>query len=149
MPFWWGRFLSAARRLRGIVGLYFQLQEVWLRSRPKSRTEEALLRLIAATRKDIVDWRGLTAKEVIGYYRTMKDEIPEIEIPSIPRVWLMKKNPFQDVYTRSYFQGIWRHWYRYVWNPVKWFEVCTFECVNAVRFYADFANTGKIRKGIG
>ncbi len=147
LPFWWGRFLFAAQRLRGLIGLYFQLQEVWLRSRPKSRTEEAWFALIATTRQEIVDWRALNAKEIVGYYKTLQHEIPEIKIPSIPRVWLMKKNPFHGVYTRSYFQNIWREWYKHVWNPVKWFEVCTFEFVHAVRFVTDFAGKEKTRKG--
>lgn len=140
VPFWWGRFLSAARRLRGILGLYVQLQEAWLRSRPKSRTEEALFEMITSAKNDVVDWRDLRAKELIGFYRKLQHKIPEIHVPSLPRMWLMKKNPVKRVYTRSYFQNIWRNWYKHVWNPVKWVEVCTFEIVSAVRFFIDFTN---------
>jgi hypothetical protein len=147
LPFWWGRFRSALRRVRSIVELYFQLQEVWLRSRPKSKTEEALFELIATTKKEIVDWRALRTKELISYYRKLQNKIPEIRIPSIPVAWLMKRNPFQGVYTRSYFQSIWRHWYKHVWNPVKWFEVWVFEVVHGVQFINDFFNIGKTSKG--
>jgi radical SAM superfamily enzyme YgiQ (UPF0313 family) len=147
-PFWWGRFTTAVRRMRGIVGIYLQLQEVWLRSRPKSATEEALLELIASTKKDIVDWRDLKAKELVGYYKKLQNEIPEIKIPSIPTVWLKKKNPFKGVYTRTYFHSIWKQWYKHVWNPVKWFEVTSFEFVNGVRFLINFTTIGKGSKGV-
>jgi hypothetical protein len=143
VPFWWKRLVSAGKRLRRIMGLYFQLQDVWLRSRPKPRTEEALLELIASARKDIADWRDLRARELVGYYRNLQQRVPEIHIPTIPRAWLMKKNPFKRVYTRSYFQNIWQNWYRHLWNPVKWVEIWTFEVVNAVRFFIDFMNKEK------
>jgi radical SAM superfamily enzyme YgiQ (UPF0313 family) len=147
VPFWWGRFLFASERLRGIIGLYFQLQEAWLRSRPKSRTEEALIELIVTAKNGIVDWRSLRAKELVGYYKKLQNEIPEINIPSIPMLWLMKKNPFHRVYTRSYFHNIWLQWYKHVWNPVKWFEVCMFEFVNGFRFITDFVSVGKTSRG--
>ncbi|MBI4417245.1 MAG: radical SAM protein [Ignavibacteriales bacterium] len=143
VPFWWKRLVSAGKRLRHIMGLYFQLQDVWLRSRPKPRTEEALLELIASARKDIADWRDLRARELVGYYRNLQQRVPEIHIPTIPRAWLMKKNPFKRVYTRSYFQNIWQNWYKHLWNPVKWVEIWTFEVVNAVRFFIDFMNKEK------
>jgi radical SAM superfamily enzyme YgiQ (UPF0313 family) len=146
-PFWWGRFTTAVRRMRGIVGIYLQLQEVWLRSRPKGKTEEALLELIASTKKDIVDWRDLKAKELVGYYKKLQNDIPEIKIPSIPTMWLKKKNPFKGVYTRSYFHGIWKQWYKHVWNPVKWLEVTSFEFVNGIRFLTNFAKIGRRSKG--
>ena len=147
IPFWWGRFASSLQKVKGIVGIYLQLQEVWLRSRPKSHTEEALIELIATTKKDIVDWRDLKAKELVGYYKKLQQEIPEIKIPSIPTLWLKKKNPFKFVYTRSYFHGVWKQWYKHVWNPVKWFEVWTFEFVNGARFLKHFAKIGKESKG--
>jgi radical SAM superfamily enzyme YgiQ (UPF0313 family) len=148
LPFWWGRFTIAVRRLRGIAGIYLQLQEVWLRSRPKSTTEEALLELIASTKKDIVDWRDLKAKELVGYYKKLQNDMPEIKIPSITRVWLKKKNPFKGVYTRTYFHSIWKQWYKHVWNPVKWFEVTSFEFVNGVRFLINFTTIGKGSKSV-
>ncbi len=135
--------MSAARRVGGIMGLYFQLQEVWLRSRPKSRTEEALLDLISAAKQDVIDWRELKAKEIVGYYGKLQQRVPEMPVPTIPMVWLMKKNPVKRVYTRAYFQNIWRNWYRHIWNPVKWAEVCTFEVVNAIRFFVDFTRKEK------
>ena len=147
VPFWWRRLVFNGKRLRGIIGLYFQLQEVWLRSRPKSATEEALLELIAAAKKDVVDWRELKAKELIGYYRKLQQRAPDMKIPTIPMVWLMKKNPVKLVYTRSYFHRIWRQWYKHAWNPVKWFEACTFELVNGVRFFIDFTRKEKTPQG--
>lgn len=147
LPFWWGRLRTAGYRIREIFNLYIQLQEVWLRSRPKLAKEEALFDLIVKTKQDIVDWRDLKAKELVGYYRKLQNEIPEIKIPSVPRIWLKKKNPFKTVYSRSYFQGIWQNWYKHIWNPVKWFEVWSFEFVNGIRFLTNFTKTAKESKG--
>jgi hypothetical protein len=149
VPFWWRRFVFAGKRIRGIMGLYFQLQEVWLRSRPKSATEEALLELIAGARKEVVDWRELRAKELVGHYRKLQQKVPDMQVPTIPMVWLMKKNPVKLVYTRSYIHRIWQQWYKYVWNPVKWVEALTFELVNGARFFIDFTSKEKHPRSFG
>ncbi len=147
LRFWWGRFNASLQKIKGIAGIYLQLQEVWLRSRPKNQTEEALLDAIATTKKDIIDWRDLKAKELVGYYEKIQKEIPEIKIPSIPTLWLKKRNPFKSVYTRSYFHSIWKKWYVHFWNPVKWFEVGSFEIVNGIRFMKNFTTVGKKTRG--
>jgi radical SAM superfamily enzyme YgiQ (UPF0313 family) len=143
LPFWRGRAVSAVKRLRGIAGMYLQLQEVWLRSRPKSKAEEALLKLISTSGKDISDWRDLKVKELAGYYRRLQNEIPDIKIPSIPALWLKKQNPFKSVYSRSYFQNIWLHWYKHVWNPFAWIQVWSFELMTGIRFLTKLAKLGR------
>ena len=147
IPFWWGRFTSSLQKLKGIAGIYFQLQEVWLRSRPKSKSEEALLELIAETKKDITDWRDLKAGELAGLYKKLQHEIPEIKVPSTAAIWFKKKNPFTGVYTRAHFHRIWKQWYMHIWNPLKWIEVWSFEFVNGMLFLKKFAKIGKRSRG--
>ncbi|MGH2568102.1 MAG: hypothetical protein ACRDGA_07150, partial [Bacteroidota bacterium] len=143
LPFWWGRGKAAARRLRGIVKLFFQLEEVWLRSRPKSNIEEALQELIARTKQEIVDWRDIKVGELVTLYKKLHDEMPEVKVPSALTLWLRKRNPFASVYTRAYFHRIWQRWYLHVWNPLKWVEVWLFEWVNGVRFLKHFLVEGR------
>jgi hypothetical protein len=133
-PFWWGRFTTVAYRLRGIMRVFFQLEEVWLRSRPKSRIEEGLEDLIARTKQDILDWRDVTTRELASFYKMLHDEMPDVKVPSFLRLWLRKHNPLAGAFTRAYAQRIWRQWYRHLWNPVTWAEVWMFEFVNGVRF---------------
>jgi hypothetical protein len=116
------------------VKLFFQLEEVWMRSRQKSRIEEALHEFISKTKQDIVDWRDLSTKELAAFYAKLSTEMPEIKVPSRLRLWFKKRNPFAGAFTRSYVQRIWRRWYLHVWNPLKWIEVWLFECVNGSRF---------------
>ncbi len=153
IPFWWGRFTSTFSRLKGMVKLFFQLQEVWLRSRPKSKTEEALEELLAKTKQDIrdsrirvIDWRDLKAKELVALYEKLHIEMPEIKVPSIISLWLKKRNPFAGSYSRAYIQRIWRQWYLHVWNPLKWAEVWMFEGVNGVQFLAYLLIIGRVAK---
>jgi hypothetical protein len=134
LPFWWGRLRSAFTRTRGIVQLFFQLEEVWLRSRPKSAIEDALHELVRKAKQDITDWRGLKAKELVALYEKLHAEMPEVKIPSVLSLWFRKRNPFAAAYTRAYVQRIWKQWYLHVWNPLKWAEVWLFETVNGVRF---------------
>jgi hypothetical protein len=114
--------------------VFFQLEEVWLRSRPKSRIEEALEDLIARTKQDILDWRDVTTRELASFYKMLHDEMPDVKVPSVLRLWLRKHNPLAGAFTRAYAQRIWRQWYRHLWNPVIWAEVWMFEFVNGVRF---------------
>ena len=134
VPFWLNRAKALALRLWGIVKLFFQLEEVWMRSRQKSRIEEALHEFISKTKQDIVDWRDLSTKELAAFYAKLSTEMPEIEVPSRLRLWFKKRNPFAGAFTRSYVQRIWRRWYLHLWNPLKWIEVWLFECVNGARF---------------
>jgi hypothetical protein len=149
-PFWWGRLKTTALRLQGIVKLFFQLEEVWLRSRPKSKTEEALQELLAKTKQDIldstvrvVDWRDLKVKELVELHKKLHDQMPEIKVPSAVTLWLRKRNPFVASYTRAYAQRIWRRWYLHVWNPLKWIEVWMFEWLNGVRFLTHLIAEGR------
>ena len=134
LPFWLKRCKTLALRVVGLVKLFFQLEEVWLRSRPKSKMEEALEDLIMKTRQDIHDWREIKTKELVALYAVIHDQMPEVKIPSHAGAWLMKHNPFRGAYTRAYARRIWRQWYLHVWNPVIWVEVWMFEWVNGVRF---------------
>ena len=143
IPFWWGRLKTVTSRLRGIVKLFFQLEEVWLRSRPKSKIEEALEELIAKTKKDIGDWRDIKTKELVALYKTLHDEMPEVKVPSVVGLWFRKHNPFVGSFTRSYARRIWRQWYLHVWNPFKWAEVWLFEWVNGVRFLTHLMVEGR------
>ncbi len=142
-PFWWNEFTRLRGRLWGLVRLFLQLEEVWLRSRPTSRVEEALQERIAATKQEITDWRNLKAKELVAMYRTLRDEMPEVEVPSVVRLWLRKHNPFAGSYTRAYARGIWQKWYRHIWNPVIWVEVWMFEWVNGVKFLTQLLVKGR------
>jgi hypothetical protein len=132
--FWWNRLRSLSFRLWGIVKLFFQLEEVWLRSRPKSDIEEALHELIAKTGQGIVDWRDIKVHRLASLYAKLHIEMPEMKVPSIVKLWFRKRNPFASAFTRLYAQRIWRRWYVYIWNPLKWLEVWLFECVNGFRF---------------
>lgn len=143
VPFWWKRCTTIAARLRGIVNLFFQLEEAWLRSRPQSMIEEKLHDLIVRTKKDVSDWRDLKARELVQLYERLRHEVPELEVPSVVRLWFRKHNPFVGVYTRSHVQRIWREWYRHLWNPLRWVEVWLFEWVNGVRFLTHLLGEGK------
>jgi hypothetical protein len=134
VPFWMNRTKVLTLRLWGIVRLFFQLEEVWLRSRQKSKIEEALHEFISKTKQDIIDWRDLSTKELAAFYAKLSTEMPGIKVPSLLRLWLKKRNPFAGAFTRSYVQRIWHRWYFHVWNPLKWIEVWLFECVHGVRF---------------
>jgi hypothetical protein len=142
-PFWWRRLTTTVSRLREIVKLFFQLEEVWLRTRPKSRVEESLHELIAKTRQGIIDWRDLTAKELVALYEKLHSEMPEIKVPSVVAVWFKKRNPFAHAYTRAYAQRIWQRWYLHIWNPLKWAEVWVFEWVNGLRFLTHLLMEGR------
>lgn len=143
VPFWWNRSRVIGGRLWGIVKLFFQLEEVWLRSRPKSKVEDALHDLIARTTKDVSDWRELKARELAVLYGKLRDDMPEVKVPSVVHLWFKKRNPFAGAYTRAYAQRIWRQWYLHIWNPVKWIEVWLFEWVNGVRFLTHLLVEGK------
>jgi lipoate synthase len=134
IPFWWGRLKNLTYRLLGIVKLFFQLEEVWLRSRPKSTVEEALHELIIKTGQGIIDWRDIEVRRLAAFYAKLHIEMPEVKVPSVIKLWFRKRNPFADAFTRMYAQRIWRRWYIYIWNPFKWIEVWLFECVNGFRF---------------
>lgn len=151
LSFWIGRVRSSAARIRGIVRLFFQFEEVWLRSRPKSRTEEALHEMMMRTRQGIIDsrtrvhdWRDLKARELVMLYEKLHREMPEIRVPSAAALWLRKKNPLAGSFSRSYIQRVWRQWYYHVWNPLKWIEVWMFECVTGVRFLAHLILVGRL-----
>lgn len=143
VPFWWGRLKSAIVRIRGIVNLFFQLEEVWLQSRPKGAIEEALHERIAKTKQGIIDWRDLKVRELRALYRKLHDEMPEVKVPSAVTLWLRKRNPFTRVYSRVYFHRIWQRWYLHLWNPLKWAEVLLFEWVNGMRFLRHFLVEGR------
>jgi hypothetical protein len=143
VPFWWNRFTTINHRLWGIMKLFLQLEEVWLRSRPRSTVEEALHDLLARTRNDVIDWRDLKARELVVLYRKLSDDMPEIRVPSVVQLWFKKHNPFAAAYTRSYVQRVWRQWYLHAWNPLKWVEVWLFEWVNGIRFLTHLLVEGK------
>ncbi|MBN1398678.1 MAG: radical SAM protein [Bacteroidetes bacterium] len=134
IPFWWNQSKRLTSRLWGITKLFFQLEDVWLRSRPKSAIEEALQELITKTGHGIVDWRDIKVKQLAALYSKLHIEMPEIKVPSMMKLWLRKRNPFAGAFTRAYAQRIWRRWYLYIWNPLKWFELWLFEFANGFRF---------------
>ena len=143
LHFWSNRFATIIKRLWGLGKLFFQLEEVWLRSRPKSKVEDALHDLIANTKQGVIDWRDLKARELAVLYRKLRDDMPELKVPSVLQLWFKKHNPFAGAYTRSYAQRIWRKWYLHLWNPLKWVEVWIFEWVNGVRFLTHLLAEGK------
>lgn len=134
IPFWLARFKTLTLRMAGVVKLFLQLEEVWLRSRPRSRIEEALEELIMKTKLDIHDWREIKTKELVALYVKLHDEMPEVRVPSALTLWIRKHNPLAGAYTRAYARRIWRQWYRHIWNPLKWIDVWLFEGVNGMRF---------------
>ena len=135
VPFWWGQLKTIIVRLWKMAGLFFQLEEVWLRSKPKSEMEEALQELLEKTKQGIVDWRDLKAKELVQVYARLHDSMPQVRIPSVVSLWVRKRNPFVRGNSRHYAQNIWHRWYRHAWNPLKWVEVWLFEWVNGLRFF--------------
>ncbi|MFH0991329.1 MAG: radical SAM protein [bacterium] len=134
VPFWLHRTKVLTIRLWDMVSLFFQLEEVWLRSRPKSNIEEALHDLISKTKQDIIDWRDLSTKELATFYEKLSLDMPELKVPSLVHLWFKKRNPFAGAFTRFYIQRIWKRWYRHLWNPLKWVEVWLFESVHGFRF---------------
>ena len=150
IPFWWNRLKSSVSRIRGVVKMFLQFEEVWLRSRPKSKAEEALQEMIAETKQGIidskirvVDWRDLKVRELRTVYEKLHVQMPEVKVPSSVSLWFKKRNPFIGSYTRQYAQRIWRRWYLHIWNPLKWIEVWLFEWVNGVRFLTYFLALGR------
>ena len=137
------RLKATYAKLWGIVKLFFELEEVWLRSRPRSKVEEALHELIVRTRKDVVDWRDLKARELAALYQKLRDDMPDVKVPSVVHLWFKKHNPFAVAYTRSYVERVWRRWYLYAWNPLKWVEVWMFEWVHGTRFLTHLLVEGK------
>ena len=135
VPFWWNRVKVITLRLLAMIKLFFQLEEVWLRSRPKSRIEEGLFELILKTKQGALDWRDVKGKELVAFYKKLQSEIPEVKVPSVVRLWFRKRNPFARAFTRSYAHRIWQKWYLYLWNPFKWIELWLFEWVNGLRFF--------------
>ncbi|HMK37712.1 MAG TPA: radical SAM protein, partial [Bacteroidota bacterium] len=101
VPFWWARARTVRARLFGIVKLFFELEEVWLRSRPRSKAEEALHELMVRTRNDVTDWRDLTARELALLYGRLRDDMPDVTVPSVLRLWFRKHDPFAVAFTRS------------------------------------------------
>ncbi len=134
VPFWRNRLKVLAFRIGGMVKLFLQLEDVWLQSRPKSRIEEELFELIVKTKQGVRDWREVKGKELVGYYKKLQAEIPDVKIPSTIRLWLRKRNPFAEAFSRTYVRRIWQRWYLYLWNPFKWVEVWLFEWVHGFRF---------------
>ncbi len=143
IPFWLGEAKRAAVRIVGIVKLYLQFQEVWLRSRPKTKAEEALQELIAKTKGDIVDWRDIKTKELVTLYQKLRDDIPDVKIPSTLGLWLKKHNPLVSSFSRAYVARTWRQWYLHIWNPLKWIEVWLFEWFNGLRFVSHLLSEGR------
>jgi hypothetical protein len=134
VPFWWGRARVTIQRLRAIVQLFLQLEEIWLQSRPKSMLEEELQELLAKTKQDVRDWRELKARELKALYQQLHERLPEVKVPSALSLWLKKQNPFLRIHSRTYFNRIWARWYLHIWNPVKWAEIWLFESFNGLRF---------------
>jgi len=143
VQFWWNRFITIIGRLWGLGKLFFQLEEVWLRSRPKSKVEDALHDLIMNTKREVIDWRDLKARELAVLYKKLRVDMPEVKVPSVIALWLKKHNPFAGAYTRTYAQRIWRQWYFHLWNPLKWVEVWLFEWTNGIRFLTHLLAEGK------
>lgn len=122
--------------------LFFQLEEVWLRSRQKSRIEEGLFDLIVKTKQGVIDWRDIKEKELVAFYKKLQNEIPDVKVPSVVSLWIRKRNPFARAFTRSYAHRIWHNWYLYLWNPLKWVELWLFEWVNGIRFLFHLIGAG-------
>jgi radical SAM superfamily enzyme YgiQ (UPF0313 family) len=142
-PFWLNRCKTVTLRLVGLVQLFVQLEEVWLRSRPKSKAEEALHELIASTKQGVHDWRELKARELVELYARIRNEIPEVRVPSLLSAWISKHNPLVRAHSRIYAQRIWRRWYVHVLNPLAWVGVWTFESVHGARFLAQLLIMGR------
>ncbi len=148
--FWLNRMITIVCRIHDIVKMFFQFEEVWLRSRPKSHTEEVLHELIAHAKQDIldstnqaIDWRDIKMRELRVLYQKVHDQLPDAKVPTVVSLWLKKHNPFIGVYTRVYFQRIWKRWYLHIWNPLKWIEVWMFEWFTGLRFLLQFIVMGK------
>ena len=146
VPFLWNRLRVITIRLGAMAKLFFQFEEVWLRSRSKSKIEEGLFELIERTKQGVMDWRDVKEKELVAFYKKLQVEIPEIKVPSIIRLWFRKRNPFVSAFSRMYIQRIWRRWYLYLWNPLKWIEVWLFEWVNGLRFLFHLLGSGPIKE---
>jgi radical SAM superfamily enzyme YgiQ (UPF0313 family) len=146
VPFWWNRLIVITLRLLAMIKLFFQLEEVWLRTRPKGRIEDGLFELILKTKQGVLDWRDVKGKELIAFYKKLQSEIPEVKVPSVVRLWFRKRNPFASAFTRSYAHRIWQKWYLYLWNPLKWVELWLFEGVNGLRFFIHLFGAGPLKE---
>lgn len=143
IPFWWGRMVAAGKRVHGLVRLFFQLEEAWLRSRPKSIAEEELQQLAMEAKKDILDWRDLRQKDLTILYEQLQRKIPGIQPPSPLTIWWRKHNPLAGGNSRDRIQRIWSKWYLHVWNPFRWLEVWIFEWSTGLRFLRHLLREGR------
>jgi|WetSurMetagenome_2_1015567.scaffolds.fasta_scaffold52511_1 hypothetical protein len=146
LSFWLNRLKVLASRLAGMAKLFFQLEEVWLQSRSKTKIEDALHELVKKTGKGLIDWREIRLQELVILYKKLQRDMPEITVPSSLRLWFRKRNPFACAFTRTYVQHFWRRWYVYIWNPLKWIEVWLFEWVNGIRFLDHLRGDGAEKK---
>ncbi|MGB2869502.1 MAG: radical SAM protein [Bacteroidota bacterium] len=148
ITFWWNRSKEIVRRVWAMVRLFFQLEEVWLRSRQRGRIEEGLYELISKTKQDMMDWRDLSTKELAAFYARLSLDMPEIQVPSLAQLWFRKHNPFAGAFTRIYIQRIWQRWYLHIWNPFRWLEVSLFEGVHGLRFLRHLLQEAKENRAV-
>lgn len=135
VPYWLNRTKVLTLRVWKMAGLFLQLEEVWLRSRQRSGVEEALHELVSKKKKDVIDWRDLSTKELAAFYAELSLDMPDIKVPSLARLWFRKRNPFAGAFTRASIQRTWHRWYLYIWNPFKWVEVWLFEWAQGFQFF--------------
>ena len=148
--FWLAQTRASVKRIYMLAQLCLQFEEVWLRSRPKSRAEELFLELLEKTKHDlhdskrlVLDWRDLKVRELRVLHQKLHDQMPEAKVPNVVTLWFRKHNPVAGVYTRAHFQRVWQRWYLHIWNPFKWAEAWVFECFNGLKFLRYLLTNGR------
>ncbi len=116
--------------LRGWVKLALEMEEVWLRTRPRSALEERVVFELAELQKRAAEWRSLRLTELeLLYERAIaalrasskgKDFL-RLKIPSRIQLWFRKWNVFSDslTFTRVPMERFWRN----VWGLFKQGEI--------------------------
>ena len=112
------RIMDVWQTLIGWKNLAFEMEEVWLATRPRSPLEERVLSELANIEKKTAEWRNLRLSELQVLYRRAASYLHNSSslrknsnagIPSYFQLWLKKWNVFSDTltFTRSPMKQFW------------------------------------------
>lgn len=121
------RIGEIASYLQGMVQLLWEMQELWLSTRPRSASEEQLMHEM--TRIYEIVQRRLTVSELQLAYQRAKTHLPALKVPSRFMLYWQKWNLFYAgprVFTRADIDQSWS-------RVVTWVRRYKFPCVSPVR----------------
>jgi radical SAM superfamily enzyme YgiQ (UPF0313 family) len=121
------RFEEISHYLKGMVQLLWEMQELWLHTRPRTLTEQRLVQEM--DRIYAMVQRRLTVTELQLAYKRAKANLPSVKVPSRLVLYWQKWNLFSAnryVFTRS---DIDQNWHR-IMEAVRRYK---FPCVSPIR----------------